>query len=149
MFYIGIDPGHKGGIAILNTEMCMVFPYSDVALKEVCELYQGMCVATVESVHAMPGQGVTSMFTFGKHFGYIIGVLDAFQIPHKEVIPQTWKKFFGLKKDKEQSIKLCKKLYPDVNLLPTSRSKKESDGMGEAILIARYGKDNLWDIPKD
>lgn len=88
----------------------------------------------------MPGQGVTSMFHFGKSAGYIEGVLKTKGIPFDLISPQKWKKQYDLHSDKEKSIAVCKELFPDVNLLRTSRCKKESDGMAEALLIANYGK---------
>ena len=85
MVFIGIDPGKKGGIAVICDNICKVYPYSDKNLIQTCWIYRRDCFATVENVHAMPGQGVTSTFSFGKSFGYILGVLDAFGIPHAEV----------------------------------------------------------------
>ena len=141
-FYVGIDPGKFGGIAVLNEEMHIAMPYSNQALIEVCQMYQGSCSVTVENVHSMPGQGTVSMFTFGRNFGYILGVLEAFQIPYTLVDPRVWKKYYGLSSDKQESIAKCKELYPGIYLYPTKRCKKESDGMAEAILISRYGMDH-------
>ena len=98
--------------------------------------------AYVEKVGAMPGQGVTSMFHFGKSAGFIEGVLNAFRIPFSLVTPQKWKKEFGLHSDKQESINVCKELFPQANLLPTSRCRKDSDGMAEALLIAEFGRRN-------
>lgn len=141
MTYIGIDVGKKGGIAVISDKV-IVYPYSNDGLKTVCEKvkYQDVfCV--VEKVGAMHGQGVTSMFNFGKSFGYILGVLETSKIPYQLVPPQVWKKEFNLlKKDKAESIKVCKRLYPTISLLPTDRCIKESDGMAEALLICTFGK---------
>ena len=141
MTYIGIDVGKKGGIAVISDKV-IVYPYSDDCLKTVCEKVKYKDVfCIVEKVGAMPGQGVTSMFNFGKSFGYILGVLETNKIPYQLVPPQVWKKEFNLlKKDKAESIKVCKRLYPAVSLLPTERCTKESDGMAEALLICTYGK---------
>ena len=91
----------------------------------------------------MPGQGVTSMFHFGKSAGYIEGVLSALRIEYELITPQKWKKMFDLHSDKTESIKVCMDIFPEVNLLPTPRCKKPSDGMAEALLIAEYGRRNL------
>ena len=144
MVYIGIDPGAKGGIGIINEETFteFVLPYSNEALIDICQLYQDRASVAVENVHAMPGQGVTSMFTFGRNFGYILGVLEAFQMRYTLVDPRAWKHYFGISADKQSSIDKCKELYPGINLLPTKRSRKESDGMAESILLARWGKEH-------
>ena len=88
----------------------------------------------------MPGQGVVSMFNFGHNLGYIEGLLQAFDIPYQLVPPQTWKKEFCVTSDKNTSIEVCRKLFPHVCLLPTARSRKPSDGMAEAMLLAEYAR---------
>lgn len=37
-------------------------------------------------------------------------------------------------------MEVCKRLYPDVNLKRTERSKKDDDNMAEACLLALYAK---------
>ena len=140
---IGIDVGQKGGICCMSYSGIQLVPYSDEALNKLatwCSLQDESTIAYVEQVHAMPNQGVTSMFNFGKSFGYILGVSDACNIETKLVSPQKWKKEFNLDSDKQKSIDTAKKLFPDVNLFRTNRCKKEHDGMAEALLIAEYGR---------
>ncbi|TAN71907.1 MAG: hypothetical protein EPN20_04200 [Magnetospirillum sp.] len=48
--------------------------------------------AYAEAVGAMPGQGVSSVFAFGKVFGLALGILAANFIPHTLVTPQRWKR---------------------------------------------------------
>ena len=148
MVYIGIDPGKKGGVAVIedltDERKVEVHPYSDDTLKAVCNEISSrgadnaFCV--VEKVGAMPGQGVTSTFNFGKSFGYILGVLEANGIPYQLISPQRWKKHFSLDNDKNKSIQTAKRLFPSVSLLPTDRCRVESDGMAEALLIAEFAR---------
>ena len=140
---IGIDVGQKGGICCMSYSGIQLMPYSDESLNKIttwCSLQDEHTIAYVEQVHAMPNQGGTSMFNFGKSFGYILGVLDACNIETKLVSPQKWKKEFNLDSDKQKSIDTAKKLFPDVNLFRTNRCKKEHDGMAESLLIAEYGR---------
>ena len=98
-------------------------------------------VACVEKVGAHPGQGVTSMFSFGQSYGFILGVLAALGIGVQLVPPRTWKKEFSLiGKDKAASIEVCKRLFPGVNLLASEKCRKDSDGMAEALLMAEYAR---------
>ena len=83
------------------------------------------------------------MFNFGTNFGFIQGVLRAYKIPFELVRPQKWKKEFSITADKNSSIAVCKRLFPEVNLLPTPRCKKEDDGMAEATLMALYAQRKL------
>ena len=143
--YVGIDPGKSGAMAIqfmngtIITEPFNEDVYNDWL--ENLESYEVMCC--LEKVGAMPGQGVVSMFNFGHNLGFIEGLLRAHKIPYQLVPPQTWKKEFSLTSDKAKSIEVCKKLFPDVNLLPTERSRKPSDGIAEAVLMAEYARRKL------
>ena len=74
------------------------------------------------------------------NFGFIQGVLKAYGIPYELVTPQKWKKEFSCTSDKNTSIEVCKRLFPNVNLKATDRCKKYHDGMAEALLIAEYGR---------
>lgn len=144
MFYIGIDCGKNGGIGIISSDELSVqaFPYTDVKLREICDIYKDDCKCIVEKVHSMPSQGVTSMFSFGRSYGYILGVLETNGINYQLVTPQRWKGYFGVSADKQTSITLCQKLYPDLNLKRTDRCRTLHDGKAEAVLIALYGLRN-------
>ena len=145
--YIGIDPGKSGALAIIYPDgTIQTIPFSNTDYVEI--LYslkdrrtQIMCC--VEKVSAMPGQGVVSMFNFGHNLGFIEGVLQASFIPYQLVPPQTWKKEFSLTSDKAKSIEVCQKLFPNVSLLATARSRKPSDGIAEALLMAEYARRRL------
>lgn len=154
MIYIGIDPGKSGAIAVIDTagendrgRVVCIKPFDE---KQYCDtLLELICSSTqeirccVERVSAMPGQGVTSMFNFGKNFGYILGLLDMCAIPYELVTPQKWKGEFGVTSDKNSSIAVCKRLFPDVSLRPTERCRKDNDGMAEALLMAEYARRRL------
>lgn len=145
MIFLGIDPGQKGGIALISESGVEVFPYSDDTLKSMCrrlhettDSVEMLCF--IEKVGAMPKQGLASTFNFGKSFGYILGVVEANSIPYQLVSPQKWKNHFGITGDKSNSVLTAKRLFPNVNLFSTPKCKKESDGMAEALLIALYAK---------
>lgn len=53
-------------------------------------------MAVVERVTAMPGQGVSGMFSFGAGYGMLQGILAALEVPYALVTPQTWRKQVGL-----------------------------------------------------
>lgn len=144
--YIGIDPGANGGIATIIKGVANALPYDPAQLIKMCrEIRRNQvdAICCLEKVGAMPGQGVTSMFNFGQSVGYIKGALEAFGIPYQEITPKRWKKEFGLNSDKTKSIDVCQRLFPDVNLLATSKCKKPHDGMAEALLMAEYARRHL------
>lgn len=149
MIYIGIDPGKKGGWAVIqpNTEP-IVCPWDDTffvsdihGIVDMARERREKIVAAVEKVGAMPHQGVVSMFNFGTSYGYIQGVLTAFGIPYQLVPPGVWKREFSIvQKGKTGSVDVCKRLFPDVSLYPTERCRKESDGMSDALCLAEYAR---------
>ena len=146
--YIGIDPGKSGAMAILypngklETMPFNAMAYNE-ALHDISINPDYGCICCLEKVSAMPGQGVVSMFNFGHNLGYIEGLLNAWDIPYQLVPPQTWKREFSLSSDKSKSIEVCQKLFPKVNLKATERSRKPSDGIAEAILMAEYARRKL------
>ena len=141
-WYVGIDPGKSGALAILYPSGDVyVCPFSAVAYLEKLEaIKEEDIICCVEKVSAMPGQGVVSMFNFGHNLGYIEGLLSAYRISYQLVPPQTWKKEFSLNSDKTKSIEVCQKLFPEADLLASPRSRKPHDGMAEAVLLAEYAK---------
>lgn len=143
MQYIGIDPGGSGGIAIIDktTDIMHTCKLSITELdvwewlNETVDMLDA--VATIEQVHAMPKQGVTSSFTFGKNYGFLIGLLTAISIPYKFVTPQKWQKCMQCltKGDKNISKAAAQRLWPRI---------KVTHAIADALLIAEYGRNNLW-----
>lgn len=143
MVYIGIDPGKSGALAVISDDGSVsIVPFDPETYKETLRYASGPTRAVLEHVTAMPKQGVTSMFHFGENFGYIKGLLEAFQIPYELVRPQKWKKEFGIS-DKNSSVECCKRLFPGVPLRRTERCRKDDDGMAEALLMAEYARRRL------
>lgn len=144
---IGIDPGISGAVAVLTSDGTLIahtaMPIyqpgkakrvNPAALTAFLQPYTH-AHAVLEQVGAMPGQGVSSMFSFGHSAGVIEGVLAALGISYELVTPQKWKKCYQLNgKPKDASRALAQRLYPDAPL-----SRKKDHALADAILIARYG----------
>lgn len=165
MITIGIDPGQKGGIVAItdNRKVIVSEVMPTIGGKEIDApglreiLYSLKCQATeqnvpitafLEKVRARPGQGVVSMFTFGRGLGIVEGVIAGLQIPSQQVIPGTWVKEMHEGLDlrlnpKARSLLVVRRLYPNLNLLATTKSKNMHDGLIDAALIATYGMRKL------
>ena len=144
MIWMGIDVGKNGGYAIITGDSAQTYPYDDTGFVEAVRSLAGNgAKVVVEKVGAMPGQGVTSMFNFGKSAGFIEGALRACGVSYQLVTPQTWKKEYALNNSKQKSIDVCKRLFPNVNLRRTERCTKDHDGMAEALLMAEYARRKL------
>lgn len=146
IYYLGIDPGKSGAMAVIFeiTGEKMIIPYGEREYINLLRKLSGHEVKTcLEHVTAMPKQGVTSMFNFGVNFGYIRGLLEAYSIPYELVRPQKWKKEFSITGDKNSSLDVCRRLFPDVSLRRTDKCRKDDDGMAEALLMAEYARRRL------
>lgn len=142
MYFIGIDPGKSGALAVIdddgyvwNTKTFNESDYS-LVLKEVASAPNVRVV--LEHVGAMPGQGSVSMFNFGANFGFIKGLLAANNLPYELVRPQKWKRMFSCTSDKNTSVDVAHRLFPNVDLRRTTRCSKPHDGIAEALLMAEY-----------
>lgn len=147
MYFLGIDPGISGGVALLDEkEVKFARAFDPEEFMNIVAFLKAEPMATrccLEKVASMHGQGVKSMFTFGRNFGWLEGVMDMGGITYYEIPPQTWKKEFGLSSDKQKSIKVCEELFPGVNLKRTPKCKNSHDGIAEALLMAEYARRRL------
>ena len=150
--YIGIDPGLSGAIAVLQGDLALeVFDMPTFSVKRgkgvKKELDLGRLAdiiyrlpnarAWVELVGAMPGQGVSSMFSFGKSYGATLGILAAFEVPVTHVAPQVWKRAMQVRGGKDASRMRASELFPAYQPL---WGLVKHDGRAEAALIASYGR---------
>ena len=142
MVYIGIDPGAKGGWTVILDDKVVVNIWNEQGfINDMKYLSDKKVVCCLEKVGAMPKQGVSSTFKFGEEYGKIQGVLMALEIPYQTVTPQAWKREYNLiGTDKSKSIETAQRLFPNVNLFPTPRCRKASDGMAESLLMAEYAR---------
>lgn len=94
-------------------------------------------MAVLEKTHAMPKQGVTSMFRMGYGLGLWEGMLSALGIPYTLVAPPTWKRemMADMARDKEASRLRANQLFPQ---LADQLKTKNSHGRAEALLLAEY-----------
>ena len=132
---MGIDPGKSGAVALISLDRTNVFTYtfSKHTEHDLCNLLRDtgdvidMC--HIEKVHSMPKQGVASVFTFGKNFGWYIGVLDTLKIPYEFITPQRWQKEMSCRSggDKNVTKRRAQQLFPKI---------KMTHAIADALLIA-------------
>jgi crossover junction endodeoxyribonuclease RuvC len=114
-----------------------------VSASELADIFSpydsSKCHVYVEKVSAMAGQGVTSVFSFGRSFGMIEGILAAFRLPVTYVAPATWVKGVGRGQGKDASRARAMEIFPN-NQADFKRVK--DDGRADAALIAYWGKNH-------
>ena len=97
----------------------------------------------LEAASARPGQGVSTMFKFGRVYGLAEGGLAVLRIPYELVNPAKWTKTMlaGVEGDgKARNTVAAKRLFPSLDLRANPKCKVPSAGIVDAILIAEYGR---------
>lgn len=156
---VGIDPGKKGGIAILKdgevSGLEMPLTEDSIDINKLILLFTEwkdlIDYIYIEKQQAMSGQGVTSTFTTAYNFGLIVGILYGLGIKVEIVSPKQWQKVYlkevvmeelkhiptsKMKESKKRSISACRRLFPD--LIIQSKRGRWLDGIADAVLIALH-----------
>lgn len=162
MIVLGIDPGLTGGLALIKSgERPRVIAAVDIPVVgenakrrvdvlKVIKFLQKHSIAHgfIERAQAMPDQGASSGFIYGRAVGALEACVQGMQIPMTVVEASAWKKANGLLRpnhvDKKQWSKIVKKasrqralqLFPEAEPM---MSREMDHGRAEAALIARFG----------
>jgi crossover junction endodeoxyribonuclease RuvC len=139
-FTMGLDPGSQGAIVrIWKAREVNVVRFKDRTEAQIIasiKHWEGCGEVSFEVVHAMPSDGKSTLFQFGKNVGFIEGVLLTLGYTIKEVSPQTWQRAFGLgaKFPTKQARKhahrdKAQELFPDIHV---------TLDIADALLIAEY-----------
>ena len=166
---VGVDPGIRGGVSlIVGTSSDVVIaqalpmPLTRVMVRKgaskdrvsddgLCKLLKDwdgsfhIDSIFIEKQIVISGQGLTSNGVTMEGFGLIRGLCTGLGLPYQVVAAKTWQSFYE-KDDSENELDIkklsiiwAKKLFPEASLLRTKRSKTDSDGLSDALLIGYYG----------
>jgi len=149
---VGVDCGLTGAVSLIDEMEGTYFSVVDIptiqsasssrkvkneinpaGLREIFATITVPSIAVVERTSAMPGQGVSSMFSMGDSFGVVRGVLSALCVPIVYVAPVVWKKHFKIGSDKERARALAISYFPNAPL-----SRKKDHNRAESLLLARW-----------
>lgn len=141
MLFLGFDPGQSGGVGIIRSDNIEAFAFSGMTERDIHELVNQIrgryadneIYAMLEQVNAFPGQGISSTWKFGQHYGFLRGILTAQSIPFELVRPQVWQKAMGCLTggDKNISKAAAQRLFPSI---------KMTHAISDAILICEYAR---------
>lgn len=147
MTILAIDPGIIGGWAVLDADGGLVaagdLPVAGAGaqrmvsaplFRTVLDRFQPSR-AIVELVGAMPKQGVSSSFKFGRAVGVVEGVIGGAAVPIEWVSAARWKKHFRLNSEKEASRQMALRRWPAMAAL---FARKMDHGRAEAALLALH-----------
>lgn len=147
---IGIDPGSKGGIAVLDMDGNVMFvgkmPETPQDILDCLrkfagtELFGSEAVCYLEKVGTgMPGQSSKATATFARHCGHLEMALLALGIKTNDITPNKWEKSYQLGKSSDYSKTEWKnKLKAKAQqLFPKERVTL---AICDALLLAEYGR---------
>ena len=151
MRVLGIDVGLNGAIAlIVDGQLLEVHDMPTVTLErnnKTKRMVNAQALSLIirsakadaaylERLNAMPGQGVTSMFSMGQSLGVVLGILAACEVPTTTIPPRTWQKALDVPQGKDGSRYRAAQLFPEH---ADMFSRVKDDGRSDAVLIAAYG----------
>lgn len=129
----------------------------------------GDVLIAIEAVQNIQGSGSKSNFQFGRALGILEGLVAGLELPFLKIHPKKWQKYcfegipivhvagsaktrFSKKEGREvivekvdtkgMALLAAKRLFPNTSFKATDRSKVDHDGIVDALLIAKYIKDN-------
>ena len=150
MLILGIDPGSSGGLAIVESKTNSLpkiiwaskMPIVNIYSKKIIDVMKvssilkeyAIDVTIIEKVHAMPRQGVTSSFQFGRSFGGIEALSYIYTKRVDYIAPAVWKKYLGLGSSKKDSLDLARLKFGKLDFWDF----KSNDGIAEAALLVLF-----------
>lgn len=138
--YLGIDPGKKGALALLDTDPMSVTVHDMPGT--TTELHDLLCTLPVvkkcvlEKLYPSQVMSRVSISRMFSDFGVLRGALQWCNIPTVEVTPAKWKAAMDLSSDKNASRQMAMQRFPHQDDL---FKRVKDDGRAEAALLACYG----------
>ncbi len=142
--WIGIDPGKSGACVVIHDggQLVADWPGDPAGAADILhgwlDRFQ-IHLAALEKVGARPGQGVSSMFAFGRNLGAWEGLLAGLRIPYVMPTPQQWQKGLVMPSDgtdpKDRALVVARRLFPGADL-----TLKKHHGRADALLLAWWAR---------
>lgn len=167
-YYIGIDPGVKGCISIVDETGKFIESFfllknaKNVDAVEISNTllnlskYEDNCHVIIENIHAIFGSSAKGTFNFGFIAGLIEGIIATIGLPYTKINPKIWQKemFRGINvvtklsttgktqviDTKKMSFLASHRIFPTVDLRRTNKCKNEDDNFSDSLLMAEYGR---------
>ena len=151
MRVLGVDPGIRGGLAVVDIADgatpvlvdCVDIPVIGSGARErvdvaaIRNFMDRHKPILIERAQAMPKQGASSGFKYGRAVGAIEASIALCSIPVEIVEPSAWKRFCKLPgKDKEGGRQKALQLFPAAHGM---LARRRDHNRAESALIALYG----------
>jgi crossover junction endodeoxyribonuclease RuvC len=143
--FIGIDVGKAGAMAVITPRKTLLFPTPAKPDYDIWKMNMNLkehahsgAFAVIERAQAMPGQGVVSMFEFGKGYGIWLALLDVNYVSHQVVHSSVWTKVMlagSPGEGKDRNYLAARKLFPK-----WKPQLKKEHLYCDALLLAEYAR---------
>lgn len=166
--YIGIDPGAKGFVSVIDNGEYRFCSIEDTNNQELSafllnETLGKEVTVVLEDVHALYGSSAEGTFKFGFIKGFLMGLLVAHKIPYTLVQPKEWQQEIWTNADmvvnakkvkqkngkevnrretdtKATSTNAALRLFPGVDFRKSEKCRKADDNKIDALLMAEYAR---------
>jgi len=150
MVVVGIDPGAKGSLCLLDTtskHITFLSTYVSPALiYDWLNAYSPIHMIGMEDVHAIYGTSAGSNFKFGFNVGLLHGIIECTRIGMDLIQPKVWQKETGIRFKKGMTPAQKKRVVANkaLQLYPKAASSLYGpkggllDGRSDALMIAHY-----------
>lgn len=150
--FLGVDPGKKGGLTVLDESGAIVAMTTKHPtaietyswLRTAIEAHRVQMCAIEKPFAKSMNKGV---FTYLSEYGELRMCLRLANIPFIEIHPSKWTKKLhkdleggrdSFESSKEASLQVARQLWPEQSWLATERSRKPHDGLYDSALIAEW-----------
>jgi hypothetical protein len=141
MLILGIDPGKKGALALLDVSElsveCHDMPDTTQALHALLSGLPPVRLCCVEKPFYPPHVGIGTISKMAEAYGTLRGALQWLDIPTFETRPAEWKAALNLNSSKSASREKASQFFPGY---AEQWQRVKDDGRAEAALIAWYGQ---------
>ena len=151
--FIGIDPGLKGGVSVIDKKQ--IYNIEDMPViknrMDVNYLYRKFmilkslhsCIVGIEKLMLRSHDGGVSIQTTAKNYGMLLGVLDLSGVEYIEIPARTWQKAFNYANrkagaNKAQNAQICIDLYPNIKKSLKGPRGGLKDCRCDSLLIATF-----------
>lgn len=144
---IGIDPGVRGGMALLTDggQVVETIPFKEMTERDLAASFSAWNSLApnpsvwIEKVGYIRGDGAMGSFTFGAIFGLLRGLALGNGWEPRYVYPQLWQAALGCMTGGNKNVSKGKAIaiFPDYN---AGRKRGITHDIADALLIAEYGR---------
>lgn len=155
-FFIGIDPGNDGAIAMIGKNREVYFledcPPDVVLMNTLIVKLHNYCIealagqiiknlfTAIERPHGRPPMGVGAGFKLGEGYGMWKGIVVGFGTSFDLPLPGEWQKGLLIKSEgkdtKAQSLAMARRLFPDqIEKLKRKKDHDRADALGIALWL--------------